>query len=65
MRRYYYISILHLKQLKLKEIKNLMKPGLHISSKTSPMLKQNETEYLFPFFIHICIFYAHSFDSAI
>ena len=39
-----------------REMKKLMKPDLYISSKTGPMLKQNEAEYVFPFlFIYICI----------
>ena len=40
-----------------REMKKLMKPDLYISSKTSPLLKPNETEYVFPFLVaYICMF---------
>lgn len=59
---FYYISILHLKKWKLREIKNLMKPGLHISSKTSPTYQspcsnKKMQNIFFPFFSYIFVYF--------
>lgn len=40
-----------------REMKKLMKPDLYISSKTCPMLKQNEAEYVFPSFSSIFVYF--------